>query len=563
MGKPKVRPPSRVDALPFPVFGLTWHGSPCSSPSKGDGCSVVAYCGGGGSAKTGVGNKIVVTVDAYDNSGGSDPGSSSPAADDVDALPPPPTFVSRRIEISTGEALCFGVHAFRPPDDRSNTARLLACVGDEVLLYGIPLARVGGQSSGEYSGDEDKEEATLLGKTNVGKGYGANVATYSLCKEESKFNPATATRLSYQPPKLLHCVAVGCENGAVVVFQLNQTDDKQFEFAKISECKGHTKAVCAVNFHPREMRVLSSAKDGTARVFDARDGSELGVMKCEVHDPSGPPPVVPAATTKTKDPRMMRRAPQILVRGCFYGDLEGRAIYTVASGKRGPAYLARWDAPVPRSRAGPAAPPGPPGGGPPEAAAPPRTEAPSFRPAYRIECSPVPVSAASLSSDGALLALGSVEGSVSLYDLENRRVARRFPEVHDLPVTCVASRPVPRALALPGEEEGGVSYDATSASADNRQGRYTLQKRSRLVEPRRPRSRRERNFLERFLWDLVRIPLLLALLLVVIAVKDTVDMCGEEFELTTLVMDSGASAGRCLYREVLWAEQSRVSFVPE
>merc|ERR1719343_993364 len=59
--KPKVQPPSRVDSLAFPVFGLTWHGAP-SSPSNADGCSVVAYCGGGGSAKTGVGNKIVVTV---------------------------------------------------------------------------------------------------------------------------------------------------------------------------------------------------------------------------------------------------------------------------------------------------------------------------------------------------------------------------------------------------------------------------------------------------------------------------------------------------------------------
>mmetsp|Transcript_35081 Transcript_35081/g.74028 ORF Transcript_35081/g.74028 Transcript_35081/m.74028 type:complete len:115 (+) Transcript_35081:147-491(+) len=59
MAKPKIRPPSQVDALSFPVFGLTWHGAP-SNP-KGDGCSLIAYCGGGGSAKTGVGNKIIVT----------------------------------------------------------------------------------------------------------------------------------------------------------------------------------------------------------------------------------------------------------------------------------------------------------------------------------------------------------------------------------------------------------------------------------------------------------------------------------------------------------------------
>ena len=49
-GKPRVRPPSQVDHLPFPVFGLTWYGAP-SNPTKNDGCSVIAYCGGGGSAK--------------------------------------------------------------------------------------------------------------------------------------------------------------------------------------------------------------------------------------------------------------------------------------------------------------------------------------------------------------------------------------------------------------------------------------------------------------------------------------------------------------------------------
>ena len=415
----------------------------------------------------------------------------------------------------------------------------------------------GGDADDNANNDDGnkKGEAVLLAKTNLGKGYGANVTTYSPVYEGSKSTPATPANQPFQPPELLHYIAVGCENGTVVIYRLNRIDDREsalpFEFEKVAECRGHAKAVCAVDFHPRGTQLLSSAKDGTARVFDSWDGRELATLKCEVHDPSGPPPPPPPdpAAAGTRDPRMMRRAPQILVRGCFYGDLEGREVYAVASGKRGPAYLTRWTTSVPKGGAtAPAA--GLPG-------------APSFERRYRVRCSPVPVSAVSLSGDGALLALGTVEGSVSLYDLGVRSAAKRFPEVHDLPVTCVASRPVPGALMLPGEAEGGVSFDATSASADNRLGRYALQRRSRIAPPRPHRSARKRGALEACLLDLLRVPLLLVLALTIVAVRDTVDICKEEFGLSTMVMDAGASARHCLYREVLWAEEGRVSFVPE
>ncbi|KAL7552967.1 hypothetical protein ACHAWF_016204 [Thalassiosira exigua] len=536
MGKPKVRPPSQVDSLAFPVFGLTWHGTP-SSPKR-DGSSVVAYCGGGGSSKTGVFNKIVVTVTADDPAAGD--GGGAPG----ESLPSGPTFVSRQLEISTGEALCFGVHAFRPHDDNLGMVRLLACLGDEVLLYGIPLIEL--QTEPEGSEGDGEEKAILLGKTHVGKGYGANVTAYS-----SHFSEG----------KLSHFVAVGCENGAVIVYSLNQNGgDPTFEFVKVAECQGHTKAVCAVNFHPRGHQLLSSAKDGTARVFNVQDGSELGVLKCEVHDPNGPPPVQPAAgTMKTKDPRMMKRPPQILVRGCAYGDLEGKVIYTVASGKRGPAYLTKWKTLVPLNKAMPGAPPTSSAGGPPS-----QKQPLSFRQRYRIQCSPVPVSAASLSSDGSVLALGSVEGSISLYNLETQSVMKQFSEVHDLPVTCIASRPVPNVLMLPGELEGGVNFDVFSASADNRFGKWTLQKKSRISRPRQSSSSRgrRRNVVEQYLWALLRIPLMILLLLTIVAIRDTIDVCGEEFGLSALVIEPG-KAGHCLYREVLWAEEDRVSFVPE
>jgi hypothetical protein len=161
--------------------------------------------------------------------------------------------------------------------------------------------------------------------------------------------------------------------------------------------------------------------------------------------------------------------------------------------------------------------------------------------------------------------MGSVEGSVFLYNLEKSSVVKEFREVHDMPVTCVASRPVLPELMLPGELEGGVSFDALSASADNRLGMLTLQRKSRITSPAPPRIARRRGALEAYVVDLARVPLLILLAIAIVAVRDTVDVCGKAaFGVPALASDGGMSAvGRCVLREVLWAEEDRVSLVPE
>ena len=146
---------------------------------------------------------------------------------------------------------------------------------------------------------------------------------------------------------------------------------------------------------------------------------------------------------------------------------------------------------------------------------------------------------------------------------------KEFREMHDLPVTCVGARPVPNILPLPGEVEGGVNFDAVSVSADIRLGRWTLQRKSRVAAALQnsssaPGTARRRGALETYLLEILRVPLYLLALLVIVAARDTVEVCSEEFGLGALVMKSGVSiAGRCLLREVLWAEEGRVSFVPE
>ena len=232
----------------------------------------------------------------------------------------------------------------------------------------------------------------------------------------------------------------------------------------------------------------------------------------------------------------MKRPPQVIVRGSYYGDLSGDTIYTIACMKRGPTYLSKWRRTTTHHHT-----------------------TMSFEQEYRVRCSPVPISSTSMSSDGSVLVMGSVDGSVILYDLASSSVIKEFGHVHDMPVTCVASRPIPRELMLPGELEGGVNYDAMSASADNKLGMWTLQKRSRIAPPRR-----SRGALESCVLKLARVLLLILLALSIVVVRDTMDACGEAFGSSALFAGGGmSSAGICLLREVLWAEEERVSFVPE
>ena len=69
--------------------------------------------------------------------------------------------------------------------------------------------------------------------------------------------------------------------------------------------------------------------------------------------------------------------------------------------------------------------------------------------------------------------------------------------------------------------------------------------------------------MEQFVWDLVRIPFVLVVLLLLVAVRDVTVVCRDEFGMPAVLLDVSA-AGHCLYREVLWAEESRpgVKFVP-
>lgn len=346
---PRPKPPSRIDTVTTPLFGICWFGDP------GDGTDIVAHCGGGGSAATGVSNLITVKI----------------------------AEVEEDLQISTEDQIGVALSVVRNPLTRN--IYLYVALGSKVKSYSLP----DGNQVDELEVEDSVNALALNSMTDH--------------------------------------IAVGTENGTVKVYSI---DGDKMNAEPVHILEGHSKAVCSVAWSPRGSTLVSSAKDGTARVW--KSGQPFDELKCSIIPLKGPPP---------------RRLGQILVRGCAFGDLEGNVIYTVASGRRGQAFLSCWEL---------------------------KTD--HYECTVRTECSPCPVSAMCLSGDAGLLVLGATDGTVILWGVERWKTMKKFPEVHDLPVTCIAARPFP--VPLKGDEDG-IQMHALSASADSQLAWLTLQHRNK------------------------------------------------------------------------------------
>jgi len=377
---PKPRAPSRKDGIGIPLFGMHWYGDPS------DGTSIIAYCGGGGSAATGVKNKLFIEIagrhDDDDASNNNQEDSQGGKKEDEEDEP---------IILETLD-LGLAINIVKNPI--TNKITLFCAVGNKINVYSLPEARL-------------EQELDIGASANA-------IAVNSMADT----------------------IALGCENGSIKVYDIEH-DYKVNELPSYvcdeGPDVGHIKAVCAVAFAPREKdMIVSSSKDGTARVWK-RDEC-IGVLKCTVTDPRGPPP---------KKPQKF-----IVVRGCAFGDLEGKVVYTVASGKRGSAFLSKWAFDETKNQ---------------------------FECFDRTVCSDHPVSAMSMSSDATALALGNSEGSVLLFNILKWKPIKTFLNVHDFPVTCIAARPY--EVPLKGEDKSMIRFNAVSASADAQLARLTTQRR--------------------------------------------------------------------------------------
>jgi WD40 repeat protein len=414
---PRPKPPSRIDTVTTPLFGICWFGDP------GDGTDIVAFCGGGGSAATGVKNLITVRI----------------AEEEED------------LQISTGDQIGVALSVVRNPLTRN--IYLYVALGKKVKSYSLP--------DGNY-----------VDELELGEEMGDNVNALSL-------------------NSMTDHIAIGTEDGTVKVYSI---DGEKMNSEPVHVLLGHSKAVCSVAWSPRGDTLVSSAKDGTARVW--KGGESFDELKCSIIPTKGPPP---------------KRLGQILVRGCAFGDLEGNLIYTVASGRRGAAFLSAWE-----------------------------LNGDHYDCAVRTECSPCPVSAMCLSGDAGLLVLGATDGTVILWGVERWKPMKKFPEVHDLPVTCIAARPFP--VPLKGDENE-IQMHAISASADSQLAWLTLQRKSkgRKTSPKSLKSTVN---------SLLRTAIMMWILYPL--ANEIWDKCEDEWENNGI-----AKAWQCIRDDVLIAPDSR------
>jgi hypothetical protein len=344
------------------MFGMYWYGDPA------DGTSIVAACGGGGSAATGVKNLIMVRFGLQD--------------EDDAGMKIEPTV------IKTGDEVGVGLHIAKNPN--SNKVVMFCALGSKVNVYSIAVST---------------KEVNLEQELEIGDNVNTVVTN-----------------------AMVDRIAVGCESGTVKVYEMEA--DYQLKGLATFVCEGHSKAVCAVGFAPRTNWIVSSAKDGTARVW--KEDECVAVLTCSINDPNTPP---------------TKQAMSVLVRGCGFGDLEGKRLFTVASGRKGQAFLSKWGYDDGNKQ---------------------------YQCIERTACADFPVSAMSISGDAASIALGATNGNITLWNVEKWKAIKVFPEVHDLPVTCIAARPFD--VPLQGEEQSKVKYNILSASADSQMGWLTLQR---------------------------------------------------------------------------------------
>jgi WD40 repeat protein len=459
-----LRQPSRTQSTAIPIFALKWHTSPYIVPKQ-----ILAYAGGGGSAKTGIGNTVQIEID------------------------------SRAIRIDTGVEIGVALDILV-----TEAKHIYVAVGisDSVKVYLI------------------EEEAVEICSFDFAKGSGVNALAWNA---------------------LGNAIVAGREDGKVCILAAEFQNERSLKLEQKAELEGHIKAVCSCAFHPRNPAVfMSSAKDGTCRVWNLgleSDDKCMETLECRIFDPNGKKP--PAKILNPKPG-------QLLVRGCAFGDLDGKTIFTIQSGRKGGAFLSVWKlvrTPVEGEKTlSPDNPNGPPQ----------QKFVFEFKESMRKQVSKYPVSAMSLSGDFSTLALGDTDGSVTLLSTAKFKPFKFFECVHDLPVTCIAARPLP--LPLSGEDLTGVAVDAITASADNKICYVTKQRKSKMKpKPKGGQKKRSVSLISYLIY-------LLIFAIIIYVSKVSVDVCHEEFS----GLGDIAQVKHCVFKGVLWAASDRpgVAFIP-
>ena len=121
----KLKPPSRHDAVGIPIFGMFWYGDP------GDGTSILAYCGGGGGAATGVKNRLFIEIFGAPDEGSQLQNENQPQGG---------SNMDEPIVVETGDQVGVAINISKNP--LTNKISLFCALGTKINVYSLPEAKL-------------------------------------------------------------------------------------------------------------------------------------------------------------------------------------------------------------------------------------------------------------------------------------------------------------------------------------------------------------------------------------------------------------------------------------
>lgn len=437
MAPPGLRPPSRIDQFSFPLFAVDWFAEVKEEALGDDGqppevWSWVAYCGGGGAAKTGVRNNIIVIRN--------------------DDLP---------FQISTGDQAGVSLKIFQSP--ATKRMYMLVALGNTVRRYCL-----------------SSPTCELMGQVDVGE---------------------NCEHLAVSPAADQFAIGVGetgKEDGRFKVYKMTEEGFATPE-TLLYTCHQHSKALTSMAYSPKGDRIISASRDGTAIIW--KNGKVVTGMRCTIPEPK------------------KGRPQQVLVRGCAFADKEGKYVVTVHSGRKSEGYVSLWK----------------------------QTPENKYKIVEKSLCTPLPATALSISMDKNLLAIGVADGSVILWDKVDWRPFKTFQGVHELPVTCIAARPLQHPFV--GEK---IRMQCRTGSLDCNSGVLSV---STQAPPKKPSINDGRSGFCGWFVFLVYWVLTLGMLFMALQsmFPHAQDICAQVHERQGL-----RAASLCLWEEVFYINPSKL-----
>jgi WD40 repeat protein len=256
------------------------------------------------------------------------------------------------------------------------------------------------------------------------------------------------------------CIVTGGDDTVVRVWALKESNSKQdtsssstvaYQALKLYEMKQHQSPVSALHEHPSKPWVVSSSKDGLVAIWDF----ETGKMLVDI------PPVIEGVLSAKTNPAVAK----LECRGCCFSPNESNVLYTMQSPKRGATFVIMWEIIQAVASADPASDRNE------------RITELSVRMRRKRQVASVPCTRLRISADGQYLAVGCSDGSVTILSAGSLSAIQKFAH-HDLPVTGLTFAPQRVLLSERGERTQAL---LASCSADNKLVIMRVQKGSLVV----------------------------------------------------------------------------------